>query len=157
MALAWLLFGKPDLTMGLNGALGGLVGITANCDSVTNIEALMIGGVAGAVVLAGVILLEKLKIDDPVGAFPVHGLAGVWGGLATGIFGGHPMAAQVIGSIAIPIWAFCTMFVVFFTLKLFGYLRVSSEEETVGLDVSEHGMRAYPPESLAPLPAPSGA
>lgn len=155
LILAWAIFGKPDLTMGLNGALGGLVGITANCDSVTNIEALVIGGVAGAIVLLGVILLEKLKIDDPVGAFPVHGLAGIWGGLATGIFGGHPMVAQVIGSLVIPVWAFVTMFIVFYALKLAGFLRVSAEEETLGLDVSEHGMRAYTGESLPSVPSPA--
>ena len=143
LVLAWFMFGKPDLTMGLNGALGGLVGITANCDSVSNEQALIIGAVAGALVLLGVVLLEKLKIDDPVGAFPVHGLAGIWGGLATGIFGGHPMIAQITGSVVIPIWAFVTMFIVFSVLKVSGFLRVSPEEESVGLDISEHGMRAY--------------
>lgn len=146
---AWLAFGKPDLTMGLNGALGGLVGITANCDSVTNIEALIIGSVAGVVVLLGVLLLEKLKIDDPVGAFPVHGMAGIWGGLATGIFGGHPIVAQIIGSLVIPVWAFFSMLLVFGALKAVGFLRVSPQEEQVGLDVSEHGMRAYVSENLA--------
>jgi len=153
---AWILFGKPDLTMALNGALGGLVGITANCDSVTNIEAFIIGGVAGVLVLLGVVMLEKLRIDDPVGAWPVHGLAGVWGGLATGIFGGHPMVAQIIGSLVIPLWSFGTMLVVFTALKAVGYLRVSPEDEVAGLDVSEHGMRAYVSESLtgnAPTPA----
>jgi Amt family ammonium transporter len=144
LGLAWVLFGKPDLTMGLNGALGGLVGITANCDSVTNLEALIIGGVAGGVVLLGVLLLDKLRIDDPVGAFPVHGMAGVWGGLATGIFGGHPLVAQIIGSLVIPLWAFSTMLVLFLSLRAVGFLRVTSVEEQQGLDISEHGMQAYP-------------
>ncbi len=125
--------------------LGGLVGITANCDSVNNLQALVIGGVAGALVLIGVILLDKLKIDDPVGAWPVHGLAGLWGGIATGIFGGHPLQAQLIGSFVIAAWSFGTMFILFSVLKAVGFLRVSSEEEAVGLDISEHGMQAYSP------------
>jgi len=143
MITAWLLFKKPDLTMALNGMLGGLVGITANCDSVTYNEALIIGSVAGILVVFGVILLDKLKIDDPVGAWPVHGLNGIWGGLATGIFGGHPMVAQIIGSIAIPLWGFGTMLVLFLILKAMGILRVTKEEEMKGLDISEHEEEAY--------------
>jgi Amt family ammonium transporter len=143
MMVAWFSFGKPDLTMALNGALAGLVGITANCDSVTNGEALLIGGVAGALVVAGIVMLDKAKIDDPVGAWPVHGLCGIWGGLATGIFGGHPMGAQIIGSIAIPLWAFFTMMGVFLALKAVGMLRVDAEDEQRGLDLSEHGIPAY--------------
>jgi len=83
--VAWLMFGKPDVTMGLNGALAGLVGITANCDQVALWASLVIGAVAGVLVVLGVVMLDKLKIDDPVGAFPVHGLCGIWGGLATGL------------------------------------------------------------------------
>ena len=147
MVVAWMVFGKPDLTMALNGALAGLVGITANCDSVTNTEALLIGGVAGVLVVGGIVLLDKAKIDDPVGAWPVHGLCGVWGGIATGLFGGHPIGAQVIGSIAIPIWAFVTMFAVFGALKAAGALRVDPEDEQRGLDMSEHGIPAYGAEA----------
>ena len=143
MLLAWSLFKKPDLTMALNGALAGLVGITANCDSVTNIESIIIGIVAGFLVVGGIMLLEKLKIDDPVGAWPVHGLCGIWGGIATGIFGGHPIIAQVIGSLVIPIWAFFTMFLLFYALKSLNLLRVSEEEEIIGLDISEHQEEAY--------------
>lgn len=143
MLLAWSLFKKPDLTMALNGALAGLVGITANCDSVTNIESITIGIVAGFLVVGGIMLLEKLKIDDPVGAWPVHGLCGIWGGIATGIFGGHPIIAQVIGSLVIPIWAFFTMFLLFYALKSLDLLRVSEEEEIIGLDISEHQEEAY--------------
>jgi len=143
MLLAWSLFKKPDLTMALNGALAGLVGITANCDSVTNIESIIIGIVAGFLVVGGIMLLEKLKIDDPVGAWPVHGLCGIWGGIATGIFGGHPIIAQVIGSLVIPIWAFFTMFLLFYALKSLDLLRVSEEEEIIGLDISEHQEEAY--------------
>ena len=143
MLLAWSLFKKPDLTMALNGALAGLVGITANCDSVTNIESIIIGIVAGFLVVGGIMLLEKLKIDDPVGAWPVHGLCGIWGGISTGIFGGHPIIAQVIGSLVIPIWAFFTMFLLFYALKSLNLLRVSEEEEIIGLDISEHQEEAY--------------
>lgn len=143
MLVAWGMFKKPDLSMGLNGVLAGLVGITANCDSVTNVESIIIGGVAGILVVLGIIMLDKLKIDDPVGAWPVHGLCGIWGGLATGIFGGHPMGAQITGSIAIPVFAFATMFILFSALKAAGILRVAPEEETRGLDISEHGMHAY--------------
>ena len=143
MLLAWSLFKKPDLTMALNGALAGLVGITANCDSVTNIESIIIGIVAGFLVVGGIMLLEKLKIDDPVGAWPVHGLCGIWGGIATGIFGGHPIIAQVIGSLVIPMWAFFTMFLLFYALKSLNLLRVSEEEEIIGLDISEHQEEAY--------------
>ncbi len=144
MILSWALFSKPDLSMTLNGVLAGLVGITANCDCVTNPESMVIGAVAGVIVVLGIIALDKLKIDDPVGAFPVHGLCGVWGGIATGLFGeGKNLMAQIKGSVAIPIWAFATMFVLFTILKIVGVLRVSPEEEVKGLDISEHGMHAY--------------
>jgi Amt family ammonium transporter len=143
MFTAWYKFKKPDLTMALNGALAGLVGITANCDSVTNLEAIIIGLVAGILVVGGILLLDKLKIDDPVGAWPVHGLCGIWGGIAAGIFGGHPIVAQIIGSVAIPIWAFVTMYILFSILKALKMLRVSEEEELLGLDISEHKEEAY--------------
>ena len=149
MISAWILFKKPDLTMALNGALAGLVGITANCDQVPLWAALVIGAVAGVLVVLGVILLDKLRIDDPVGAWPVHGLCGVWGGIATGIFGtaeGVSLGVQVLGTLAITGWAFFTMLGVFLALKAVGMLRVSPEEEQAGLDISEHGMHAYPPQ-----------
>ncbi len=165
MILAWVLFGKPDLTMALNGALAGLVGITANCDAVTNLESIVIGAVAGVIVVAGILLLDKLKIDDPVGAFPVHGMCGVWGGIATGIFGEYELGTQLLGSLVIPLWAFGTMSVLFLALKAIGLLRVGPEEEQAGLDISEHGMHAYPPALVvdstmmpagAPIPVSSG-
>lgn len=157
---AWVLFGKPDLTMALNGVLAGLVGITANCDRVDQVSALIIGAVSGVLVVLGTVALDKLKIDDPVGAFPVHGLCGVWGGLATGFFGDLPsvddveltrgafIGVQVYGTVVIVAWAFITMFALFFVLKMFGMLRVSAEEEQAGLDVSEHGMHAYPSDAI---------
>lgn len=130
---------KISLTNLMNGILAGLVGITANCDSVTNNEAVIIGGIAGVLVVFGNQFLEKLKIDDAVGAWPVHGLCGLWGGIATGIFGGHALGVQILGSVAISAWAFGTMFVFFSVLKSLGILRVSSHEELAGLDVIEHG------------------
>lgn len=149
-ALSWVLFGKPDLSMGLNGALGGLVGITACCDAFTNEWSIVVGAIAGAIVVGGVLLLDKLKIDDPVGAFPVHGLCGVWGCMALGILPNAHLEAeatsfltQLIGTGSICLWSFVTMSIVFGVLKAMGMLRVSAEEESQGLDVSEHGMRAY--------------
>ncbi|WP_372847026.1 ammonium transporter, partial [Pontiella sp.] len=123
MLTTWIMHKKPDLTMAANGVLGGLVGITANCDGVSNVEAILIGAVAGVLVCLGVKLLDKLKIDDTVGAFPVHGLCGVWGGIAVALFGSYDgcssqaigeygnWVAQLTGSIVIPIWAFVTMFI----------------------------------------------
>ena len=152
MFLSWGMFGKPDLSMALNGALAGLVGITANCDQVTMISALIIGAVSGVLVVLAIVALDKLKIDDPVGAFPVHGVCGVWGGIATGIFGlsipdgldraGYLMV-QIKSTVIICVWAFVTMFILFSILKAIGMLRVSAEEEIKGLDIVEHGMPAY--------------
>jgi len=161
MILAWIMFRKPDVTMALNGALAGLVGITANCDQVSQVGALAVGGIAGVLVVLGILLLDKVKIDDPVGAWPVHGLCGVWGGIATGIFGsaipegmtraGY-IGVQVQSTAIICVWAFVTMFILFSVLKALGMLRVSAEDERSGLDLSEHGMHAYPP-NLAMNPA----
>ncbi|MCB0056076.1 MAG: ammonium transporter, partial [Caldilineaceae bacterium] len=149
MIYSWIRKGKPDLGYTLNGMLAGLVAITANCDSVTNVEAIIIGIVGGILVGLGIDMLEAFKIDDTVGAWPVHGLVGIWGGLATGIFGGHPMGAQIIGSLVIPLWAFVTSYILFTILKAVNLLRVSPEEEQAGLDLSEHGMGAYDLPGLA--------
>ena len=143
MIYGWIKRGKPDLSYTLNGALAGLVGITANCDSVTNVESLLIGAVAGVLVCMGMELLESLKIDDAVGAWPVHGLCGIWGGIATGLFGGYNIGVQILGSLVIPVWAFAASFVLFTVIKSLGVLRVSPEEEQTGLDLTEHGMGAY--------------
>jgi Amt family ammonium transporter len=149
MIIGWVLFKKPDVTMALNGALAGLVGITANCDAVSANAALIIGLVAGLLVVLGIMFLDKLSIDDPVGAWPVHGLCGIWGGLATGIFvESNSFVTQLIGTAVICAWAFFTMLILFAILKAMGILRVSAEEETRGLDISEHGMHAYPQSQL---------
>jgi len=163
--VSWILFGKPDLSMGLNGILGGLVGITACCDCMTDWAAILVGAVAGLLVIAGVMLLDKLRVDDPVGAWPVHGLCGIWGCMAIGILpNAHTSASiaeklkgidpstfepatnfvtQLIGTVAICGWSFVTMLVLFGALKAAGILRVSEEDEKKGLDISEHGMQAY--------------
>lgn len=174
MLLSWVMFKKPDLSMCLNGALAGLVGITANCDQVTLTSAAIIGLVAGGLVFSGILLLDKLKIDDPVGAFPVHGICGVWGGIATGIFGTslpvvgevtltrmQYIMVQVQSTLIICAWAFVTMFTLFQILKATGLLRVSAEEEIEGLDIVEHGMPAYSSGSTGgggvPSPTPAMA
>ncbi len=153
--LSWLLFGKPDLSMGLNGILGGLVGITACCDCMSTWMAIVVGIVSGLLIIGGVMMLDKLQIDDPVGAWPVHGLCGVWGCMAIGILpnthlesGATTFLTQLIGTVAICGWAFATMLGLFAALKVAGMLRVSPEEEQTGLDISEHGMHAYPAETL---------
>jgi Amt family ammonium transporter len=156
MLFAWFKWGKPDLTMGLNGVLAGLVGITANCNQVSIMESLYIGGIAGIIVVLGIMLLDKLQIDDPVGAFPVHGMCGLWGGIATGIFGdafptvgeetlgrGAYILLQVKWSLIIAAWAFANMMVLFGILKAMGMLRVSAAEEEEGLDIGEHGQHCY--------------
>ena len=150
--LSWVMFGKPDLSMGLNGILGGLVGITACCDCMSNGMAIVVGLVSGVLIIAGVMLLDKLKIDDPVGAWPVHGLCGIWGCMAIGILpnahleGSEPATSfgiQLTGTLAICAWSFVTMLILFSILKAIGILRVSEAEEQKGLDISEHGMQAY--------------
>jgi len=156
----WWMFGKPDLTMALNGVLGGLVAITANCDRVSQPAAVFIGGVGGLLVVAGIVLLDKLRIDDPVGAWPVHGLCGAWGVLATGLFGsfadlekitsrGQFIGIELLGTVAIVGWTVVTMTAVFGFLKAVDLLRVGPREEQEGLDIQEHGMRAYPDQWIA--------
>lgn len=148
--LSWSIFGKPDLSMGLNGILGGLVGITACCDCMSSWMAIVVGLVAGGLIVGGVVMLDKLRIDDPVGAWPVHGLCGVWGCLAIGILpnthlesGATSFGVQLLGTSAICAWSFATMLALFAALKMIGILRVTEAEEQQGLDISEHGMQAY--------------
>ena len=140
---SWGFSGKPDLTMGLNGMLAGLVGITAGADSVTPFEAIIIGAIAGVLVVVSVLAFDRIKIDDPVGAISVHGVCGIWGTLAVGIFGEPSFVAQLIGTVAVSVTAFLIALVIFGILKVLGGIRVSEQEEIEGLDLGEHGMSAY--------------
>ena len=146
MAASWGLQHKPDLSMVLNGALAGLVGITAGADTVGVASAIVIGLIAGVIVVGSVLLLDRAKLDDPVGAISVHLTCGVWGTLAVGIFSTNPehsFLTQLIGVLAYAVFCFISAFVIFFALKSTLGLRVDAEEERVGLDVGEHGMEAY--------------
>lgn len=134
---------KPDVSMALNGVLAGLVGITAGADSMMPAPAIAVGAIAGALVVLAILFFEKIKIDDPVGATSVHGVCGIWGTLAVGIFGEAPLLWQLIGAMSYALFAFVFSFVIFLLIKLVIGIRVSAEEEDVGLDISEHGQEAY--------------
>jgi Amt family ammonium transporter len=138
---------KNDLSMVLNGILAGLVGITAGADLMSPAEAVIIGFIAGILVVFSVFFFDKVKLDDPVGAVSVHLVCGIWGTLAVGIFGakagGGQFLSQLIGVSAYGAAAFGFAFALFFILKLTIGIRVSAEEETEGLDAYEHGMNAY--------------
>jgi len=145
LIVAKLMFGKADLTMILNGALAGLVAITAGPDTPTPLMATMIGAVGGALVVLSIVTLDKLKLDDPVGAISVHGVVGLWGLFAVPLT--NPDAtfmAQLIGAATIFTWVFVTSFVVWLVIKMVMGIRVSEEEEYEGVDLSECGMEAYP-------------
>jgi Amt family ammonium transporter len=165
MCFVWIRYKKPDASMTLNGALAGLVGITAGCAVVSPVNALIIGVLAGIICSVAVEIFDKkFKIDDPVGAISVHGISGAFGTLAVGLFaqssyasiagfedvnglffggGGTLLLAQFIGIITVFAWTFGTMLLVFFVMKKTMGLRVSREEELKGLDIVEHGMEAY--------------
>lgn len=134
---------KPDVSMALNGVLAGLVGITAGADSMMPGSALVVGAISGALVVFAILFFEKIKIDDPVGATSVHGVCGTWGTLAVGIFGEAPLLWQLIGAMSYALFAFAFSFIVFLAIKMVMGIRVSAEEEDVGLDISEHGQEAY--------------
>lgn len=145
---SWVILKKPDLSMALNGILAGLVGITAGADQMAAMSASLIGLIAGVMVVFSVLLFDKLKLDDPVGALSVHLVCGIWGTLAVGLFGNLAGTAQLIsqikGIVAIGIFTFVFAYVLFFILKVTMGIRVSAEEETEGLDLGEHGAEAYP-------------
>ena len=162
LVTAWIIMKKPDLTMALNGSLAGLVAITAPCDQVTCNAAIVIGLVAGVLVVLSVFAMDRIHIDDPVGAVSVHCVNGVWGTLAVGLFaapealgygntmvglfygGGFKyLGVQALGAGATCVWAFGTGLAIFFALKKLGILRVSEKTELKGLDVTEHGQDAY--------------
>lgn len=136
-----------DLTMFLNGILGGLVGITAGADQMSPNEAVIIGLLAGVIIVLGVALIDKLKLDDPVGAVAVHLICGIWGTLAVGIFGSlasfDQFLVQLAGVGAAATFCSITGFIILFTIKKISGLRVSEKEELEGLDIHEHGMDAY--------------
>ena len=134
---------KPDISMALNGVLAGLVGITAGADSMMPASALAVGAISGVIVVFSILMFERLRIDDPVGATSVHGTCGVWGTVAVGIFGEAPLLWQLIGALSYALFAFIVAFVAFFLIKLVLGIRVSAEEESVGLDIAEHGQEAY--------------
>jgi Amt family ammonium transporter len=154
---SWIVLGKPDLSMALNGILAGLVGITAGADVISPGLAILVGAIAGALVVFSVLALDKLKIDDPVGAISVHGVCGVFGTLAVGLFGDSTKLAglygeegmnpgiltQLIGTLAIGAVAFIACAAIFAALRVTIGLRVSETEEVEGLDIGEHGQEAY--------------
>ena len=147
--MSWIKFGKPEIGMSLNGALAGLVAITSPCATVTPMSAVMIGAIAGVIVVFSVLFFDKIRVDDPVGAISVHGVCGAWGTLAAGIFniGGTTMkiiGIQLLGISACFLWVFPTAFVMFKLIDRTIGLRVSPEEELEGLDFTEHGGNAYP-------------
>jgi Amt family ammonium transporter len=149
MIVSWIKFGKPEVGMTLNGALAGLVAITSPCASVSPASAIIIGAVAGVLVVLSVMFFDRIKIDDPVGAISVHGICGAWGTLSAGIFdlGGASLGligVQLLGIAACFLWTFPIAFVLFKLIDKTIGLRVSAEEELEGLDYSEHGGMAYP-------------
>ncbi|MAG68014.1 MAG: ammonium transporter, partial [Pseudomonadales bacterium] len=145
LVVARILFGKADLTMALNGALAGLVAITAEPLTPSGLQATLIGAVGGVIVVFSVLALDKLKIDDPVGAISVHGVVGIWGLLAVCLTNSDAsLTAQLMGIVVIFLWVFIASLIVWSIIKLVMGLRVSEEEEYEGVDISECGMEAYP-------------
>jgi Amt family ammonium transporter len=143
-----IMYKNLDLTMFLNGILGGLVGITAGADQMSPMDAILIGAIAGVLIVFAVSLIDKLRLDDPVGAIAVHLICGIWGTLAVGLFGnlasGAQFVSQLIGVACYAIFCIATSFIIIFSLKKTIGIRVSEKEELEGLDMHEHGMDAYP-------------
>lgn len=170
MFTSWIMFKKPDVSMALNGTLAGLVGITAPCASVSGISAVVIGAIAGIIVVFSVVIIDnKFKIDDPVGAISVHGVCGAWGTLAVGLFGDRSidlpywseesaiksnglfidgsttqLGIQAVGVLAVFVYTCVLAFILFAVIKATVGLRISAEEESMGIDIAEHGNEAYP-------------
>ncbi|SDT18217.1 ammonium transporter [Halopseudomonas xinjiangensis] len=145
LVVARILFGKADLTMALNGALAGLVAITAEPLTPGGFQATLIGAVGGVIVVFSILGLDKLKIDDPVGAISVHGVVGIWGLLAVCLTNDDAtIGAQLMGIVTIFLWVFIASLIVWGILKAVMGIRVSEEEEYEGVDISECGMEAYP-------------
>ncbi|RBP51433.1 ammonium transporter [Arenicella xantha] len=146
LIVARILFGKADLTMALNGALAGLVAITAEPSTPTALQATLFGGMGGVLVVFAILTLDKLKIDDPVGAISVHGVVGLLGLMLVPVTNGEnaSFSGQLIGAATIFVWVFVTSLIVWYVIKLAMGIRVSAEEEFEGVDMSECGMEAYP-------------
>ncbi len=145
MIVARLMFGKADLTMILNGALAGLVAITAEPSTPSPLMATIIGAVGGVIVVFSIVGLDKLKIDDPVGAISVHGVVGIWGLLAVPLTNdGTSFVGQIVGAVTIFVWVFVVSLIVWGIIKAVMGVRVSEEEEYEGLDIGECGLEAYP-------------
>ena len=144
MITSWYVSKKPDLSMILNGSLAGLVGITAGADVISPMNSVLVGFIAGIIVVLSVIQLDKLKIDDPVGAISVHLVCGIWGTLAVGIFSAaHSLYVQALGVVAYGIFCLIGSILIFTVLKYSIGLRVSEDEEIIGLDIGEHDMESY--------------
>ncbi|MFW5644222.1 MAG: ammonium transporter, partial [Alkalispirochaeta sp.] len=155
MFTSWIWFGKPDPSMSLNGALAGLVAITAGTWVIAPATSILVGLIGGVLVVASVELFDKVfHVDDPVGAISVHGVVGAWGTLAVGLFGdlekigsgltrGGQVGVQLLGVAAVFAWVVVVAFILFTVLKVAGLLRVSEAEEMLGLDISEHGAESY--------------
>ena len=146
-ALSTIMYKNMDLTMFLNGILGGLVGITAGADLMSPTEAVIIGLIAGVIIVLGVALIDRIRLDDPVGAVTVHLICGIWGTLAVGIFGdlagGQQLIYQLTGVASVGAFCCISAFIIIFALKKTVGIRVPKEEEIDGLDLAEHGMDAY--------------
>jgi len=173
---SWLVIKKPDLSMMLNGAIAALVAITAACAFVAPWGAILIGAVAGVIVVLGVLLVERVGIDDPIGAVAAHGMSGVWGTLALGfltvpslaknvgtgsgglLYGGgfHQLGVQALGLAAVGAFTFTASFLVLGLFKVTFGIRTEEHVENAGLDVSEHGMWGYP-EFYIPVPGGYGS
>jgi Amt family ammonium transporter len=155
MMISWFKFGKPDIGMTLNGCLAGLVAITAGCANVTTVGTVLIGSIAGVVVVFAVLFFDKIKIDDPVGAISVHGVCGALGTILVALLHENlflgkeydligQVTTQLIGVGTAFVWSFGTCFLMFKLIAITIGLRVSAEEEINGLDLFEHGASAYP-------------
>ena len=141
--LSWAMFQKPDFSMTINGVLAGLVSITAGPDVIAGLSAVAVGAVGGVIVVLSVLMFDALRVDDPVGAISVHGVAGIWGTLAVGIAGGANLGVQLLGTLSYALTAFVAGYAIFLALRATVGLRVSAEEEVLGLDLAEHGAEAY--------------
>jgi len=154
LILSKVLFGKSDLTMALNGAIGGLVSITAEPLAPTPLLSMFIGLIGGIIVVYSIIMLDRMKLDDPVGAISAHGTCGIWGLLAVTFTTGS-LGAQLYGIIVIMLWTFITSSIFWYIInKVYG-LRVSEEEEDNGVDIAECGLDAYPEFTKSSMSGPS--